>query len=308
MEFSERIHDTYNRYQLYLDDGNEPIHLPYSQPYHYQGLIHASALFDCPLRAFKERSKAQAVLPELLKRNNPTLMHRMLQGTRMAEPFQEAFHWDHNHYSMVHSEETVVDKLLSLQGRMDLMVEDHNFVKHVVEFKHRLPQWKTPFPQPRIGDVFQLLAYMLMTSADEGHLVIINTPQYRDFFDPLKGFEVWNLVWNNEYQGYLLISEHGEQWNHPQNEYEFINQNILREEVERQLSYMQEDAPTTPPIRLGEEGDWQCMSVRRKPKNGVSGSLHAMCPYFCHSDNPKPDYEYIPGENGFYVLMGENEW
>lgn len=309
MDFAKEFRDVISQYYLYLDDGNEPIHLPHFEAVHYFNLVHASNLFSCPLKAVKERMKATPVFPELAKRNNPTLMHRMLQGVRMAEPFQEAFLWNKDNYNTVLVENSVVDKVLNLQGRIDLFIEDHEGKKHIVEFKHRLPQWKTPFPQPKLGDIFQGLAYKLMTNADYIHIVIINTPQYRDYFDPLKGYEIWSLDQDVYFpEGYILNSEHGYAWNYPQNTGEFINQNILEEEVERQLSYMRVNKPTEPPIRLGSNESWQCVSKQRIAKNGQSGLLHSQCAYFCHSDNPKLVMEYTIGDDGFFELTGENEW
>lgn len=280
MQFSERLRKQYYDYLLYLDDGGE--RMSFTEDHNYtEGLVHASSLMDCPLKAAAERSGRTPVFEHLTKRANVSLMHRMQLGVRSAEAFQESILFGARYGDWVGAVERVLQHpTLPLQGRYDGFVRTPK-QSHAIEVKHRLPTYKDKFPQPRIGDVFQLLAYMDMIGHNcAGHLVILNTPAYRDFTDPMSMMEIWDLVPVSG--GYSLVSEHGYSWAHPLNTPEHINRETLVGEVMYQMQYL--NGETKPPIDL-MDGDhaWQCRSIRKYPKNGAPGIIDAACAYWCHS-------------------------
>src|SRR5690606_35365005 len=86
----------YWEYLVYLDEGGEPISFK-EERVHFDHLVHASDILSCPHLKYSERSGAKPVLPHLLKRNNVTMLHRMQQGVRMAQVWQEAFVWYARH-------------------------------------------------------------------------------------------------------------------------------------------------------------------------------------------------------------------
>lgn len=303
MEFSTEFRKMIYNYYLWLDDGNSaPVFKQQRQ--HIDGMIHCSNLMDCPLKAAKEFAKAQPVFPQLSKRNNPTLLQRMNQGNMCAQPFQEALLWakDQNILKETQIESFVKSEELKLQGQMDGFVTELDGTTHIIEFKHRLPTWKDKFPQPRMGDVFQLLAYLTMTNSEQGHLVIINTPQYAEFFNPLKGFEIWTLYQDQENkEGFILQNEQLDAWYHPFNHGAYINRDTLMKEVERQLEYI--NGKEIPPIDLNSEDRWQCLKINKYQKGNNIGEFHVQCPYFCHTENPSENMSYILDDDGNFVIL-----
>lgn len=299
------IRRTVDGYLNYLDEGGERIILPRTERIHYPGLVHASNLMDCPLRARKERNKEEPYLPELMKRNNPTLLLRMLQGERIAEILQEAFVWNTQEDIYGIScipEYSVVSQSLKLQGRLDIFVEEtfNKYISSVIEIKHRLPTWKDKTPMPRAGDIAQLFAYKLMTNAEEAHLIIVNTPAYKEFNDPTRGYFIWTLYEDAEVPGdYILQDENFDVF------YDFpgvaINQEFLEKEIQRQLRYL--NGVNTPPIDLGSNEAWQCKSNVKLAKDGNIGVIEVKCPFWCHSNNPSPLMDYYYDDQGVFQLV-----
>lgn len=286
MASSEILRQNYIDYLLYLDDGGERFKVE-EERVHYEGLIHASALMDCPLKAASERSGEVEVFPQFGKKANPSIMHRMQLGVRSAEAFQESLLYK-NSLDMTWSagcEKTVFSDDWKLQGRYDALVHEYKGrpdldTYTVIEIKHRMPTWKDKMPMPRLGDVFQMLAYMVMLEA-EGKLVILNTPAFKDFYNPSAMMEIWTL--KPQDQGYVLVSEHGYNWQDPHNDATFINIETLKQEIQRQLRYL--NGEKTPPIDLMDrDNSWQCCSIKRYPKDGGKGIMMPSCAHWCHSD------------------------
>src|SRR5690606_18396826 len=132
------------------------------------------------------------------------------------------------------------------------------------------------FPQPKLSDCFQMLAYMLMSGAQQAYLVVVNTPQYKDYTDPDAMCEIWSL--EREEQGYILLSEHNYYWQHERNNPETINEENLRREVQRHQSYMTGNG-NVPPIALNSEDAWLCRSIVRKPTENSPGTMTPKCAY-----------------------------
>lgn len=291
MPFASVLRQNYVDYLLHLDHGGERFRFEEKREEH-PGLVHCSALMDCPLKASKERSQTEAVFPEFLKQNNPSVLHRMQLGVRSAEAFQESLIYRNSIDMTWHGEceVSVASQGLMIQGRCDGIIKEWNGFDdplHIIEIKHRLATYKDKFPQPRMGDVFQMLAYKEIMQADEANLIILNTPAYKDFNDPNAMMEIWALVEDGE--GYKLVSEHGYDWQHPQNNGTFINVREMREEITRQLTYL--DGETTPPIDLVDrEHSWQCASVKLYPKESRPGVLIPVCPYWCHSSREQAEH------------------
>lgn len=305
---TQQIRSIITNYLLYLDDGGERIRLSQTERIHYPGFVHASNLLDCPLKSRKERNNEQAVFPELLKQNNPTLLLRMLEGERIAEIIQEAFSMaSHLPLEYFVSEYSVYSNELFLQGRIDITYFQDDIVNTIIEIKHRLPTWKNKVPEPRMGDVFQMLAYKMMTGAEEAHLIIVDTPAYRDFNDPTKGYSIWTLYQDAEYpEGcYILQDENLEPWWDSFNHGGYINETNLKAEVNRQLAYL--NGKNDIPIDLDSNEAWQCKSNVKLAKDGV-GIIEARCPYWCHSNPSSLQMEYYYDEQGMFQLVKGDEF
>lgn len=317
--FDTKFRQVVREYLVHLTNGGDRYIIGREQrPVSEKMYVSASSLMDCPLRAAKEKLKEQAIIEGLLKENSPTLLLRMQQGTMVAEIFQEAFLWwnkfKRDDLRTVFIERTLESQELHFRGRMDMecyfdMLEIGKSKTHIVEFKHRLPTYKDKFPQPRMSDVFQLLAYKVLRGSTKeldvpGHLCIINTPQYAEFQDEYKGFELWELsrLSLDSFQGYALFNEEGQLWNHPMNTPQYINIMALEQEIERQMMYLEGVRET--PIQLGDDEAWQCRKVIAKPSGGKSGRFKPMCAHYCHDDGQASvEYGYTVNNDGSWSVV-----
>lgn len=289
-KFAAKFREIVDAYLLHLNKGGEPAHLEWKPRRHLEGLVHASSLFDCPLKEALSRRNIPYTVPEAANEHRPTALMRMLQGNKIAEIFQEALEHAANKGVIweCENETFIEDYELGIQGQIDsYIMPSSELSTDVIEYKHRLPNYKDKFPQPRLGDVFQLFAYTasyagLTQFGDRGHLVIINTPMWAEYNDPFKAYEVWDLV--PEGQGYVLVSEHGHLWNDEYNTPDFINEETLKKEIARHLQYIQNPEYLVSPIDLADDSQaWQCRRVLYKPKGNAPGSMLPNCPFWCHS-------------------------
>lgn len=287
-EFAAKFREIVDAYLLHLNKGGEPAQLERKPRRHLKGLVHASSLFDCPLKEALSRRNIPYTVPEAANEYRPTALMRMLQGNKCAEPFQEALDWyvseeweKQNFQYSVMNEVYAESSDLRLQGQIDSWFQWQDVGHGVIEYKHRLPNYKDKFPQPKLGDVFQLFAYRLMEGSYFSNLVIINTPAWAEYDDPFKAYEIWDLV--PEGQGYVLVSEHDYLWNDEHNTPDFINEETLKNEIERHLKYIKSSEYLVPPIDLADDSNaWQCRRTLYKPKGAAAGSMLPNCPYFCH--------------------------
>lgn len=288
-EFATKFREIVDAYLKHLNKGGEPVQLDWKPRRHLEGLVHASDLFDSPLKAAQSRRNIPYVVPEAANEHRPTALLRMLQGNKIAEIFQEALKWyvdgqweQQNFEYAIMNEVYSADHDLKLQGQIDSWFQWQNREYGIIEYKHRLPNYKDKFPQPRLGDVFQLFAYRLMEKAYFSNLIIINTPMWAEYDDPFKAYEMWDLV--PEGQGYVLVSEHGHLWNDEHNTPDFINEETLKKEIARHLQYIQNPEYLVPPIDLADDSQaWQCRRILYKPKGNAPGSMLPNCPFWCHS-------------------------
>jgi hypothetical protein len=292
-------------YIKYLINGGRSVRLPHYNRNHEIGLVHASDLMDCPLKAARGRQNMQPILPELAVENSPTMAFRMLQGERTAELIQEAFwYWSSEPIeTSVYPEYSVADKDWQLQGRCDLFIV-YQGKRIVIEIKHRMPSWKQTTPLPRIGDVFQLLAYHKMLKADQSFLLLADTPLYKDFHNAKKGFELFTLTPEDE--GYIMVGERNE-WADSFNIPSYINETTLKQEVQRQLKYI--NGYSVPPIDLSNQDEaWQCKSNTQLAHGGI-GKIAVKCPYFCHTEPElvRPNMDYTVDDAGNWNFIQE-EW
>ena len=310
-DFASVFRSIVDGYLIHLQNGGDPVQLEHKPRRHLEGLVHCSALFDCPLKESLSRRNVPAKFPSLLNVNRPTALMRMLQGNKIGEIMQEALQWHANEdwarmerheipihtFSVLNEEYTSSDEW-KLQGQMDSWVYWQGAGHGVVEYKHRLPNFKDKFPQPRLGDVFQLLAYVVIEEAYFNQLTIINTPAWADYGDPYKAYESWSLVKRDS--GYVLVSEHGHEWANERNTPDFINEETLRKEIERHLQYMQNPQELPPPVNLANnEEAWQCRQVLRYPKGDGYGVMAPNCAFWCHSETVPDEglkYQVIDGE------------
>lgn len=308
-EFAPLFRDIITGYLQFLQEGGDPVHLEPKPRRHLDGgYVHCSALFDCPKYESEARRNVPAKFPHLLNVNQPTALLRMLQGNKVAEIFQESLVWkaEQGHIS-AWVEDYFLNEPLRLQGQIDAwMSAPERIGFDVIEFKHRLPGWKDKgIAQPRLGDVFQLFAYMHDNNPqgtnprmDNGHLVIVDTPAWKNYLDPEAGYEVWSLVPHGE--GYQLVSERGYTWDHPFNNGDFINDETLKGEIQRHLNYM-ENTELPPPVNLADPAEaWRCRDVKYYPKNGNPGVMTPRCAYWCHT-------EEVPEEGLKYLVNGNDE-
>lgn len=304
-DFASVFRSIVDGYLIHLQNGGDPVQLEHKPRRHLEGLVHCSALFDCPLKESLSRRNVPAKFPSLLNVNRPTALMRMLQGNKVGEIMQEAMIWgSRQRRDMITWVEKFVDdeEDLHVQGQMDICIAWNGGSSFdIVELKHRLPNFKDKFPQPKLGDVFQLLAYMYANTTDfpdNGYLCIINTPAWADYGDPYKAYEVWTLEPKGD--GYVLVSEHGHEWANERNTPDFINEETLRKEIEHHLKYMQNPQELPPPVNLANsEEAWQCRQVLRYPKGDGYGVMAPNCAYWCHTEMVPDEglkYQVIDGE------------
>lgn len=175
---------------------NRPAH---SSPH----TIRPSSLGNCPLKAAYEKN---GVAPS--NKEPRWNFHIWDGGKRMAEHLQEAMIWaaatnedspaveteaalyyehsEANQYAMMNA-------VPALLGMADAILTDRSSgAKAVVEFKYSEGMIKKSRPQPRLGNVLQLMAYMVATDAEIGYLVMVSKWRwdvYTLFPDPYRDDE-----------------------------------------------------------------------------------------------------------------------
>lgn len=273
------------------------------------GYIHASNMFDCPRKAAEEQGDtvSRATYPELLKDNLPTMLMRMEQGNRIAEIIQEAIFDEYNNFEACVPEYFLISEELKMMGTADLIIWQEEY--NIVELKHRV---KTRYgnPEPRIGDIFQLLAYKKMFLEESGleatlTLGIIDTPAWAEFWDEKNLIHLWFL--EPQDNGYVLVNDEGLPWNNYLNDPNFINDATFYSEVERQHLYLMavEDGRTdiTPPFPLHADEAWQCRRIKTKAKDNTLGTFEVICPFYCHDDLVGPTRTYSIEEDGTWKIQ-----
>ena len=302
-EFQDKARTIINDYITSIING-EPRSSRISRAKRVQtkGYIHASNMMDCPAKAAIEQGSQSNYLryDHLLKQNNPSMCFRMEEGNREAEIIQEAF--DNGSTLLSYPEWYIESKTLKMMGTMDMWVIDRS-ESYIIEIKHRVKtRWGEP--GPRIGDIFQMLAYQVMLEESgikniSCNLFIISTPAWADFWNPKAYLQMWSLVPQDG--GYIVINDEDQPWGDQFNDPSFINLDTLYQEIDLQHQYLEmveAHKEIDPPIQLHQDKAWQCRTVTRKATDSTLGTFKPICPYYCHDASEDLARIYRVGEDG----------
>jgi hypothetical protein len=283
-------------------------------PKNSEGMVHASALGYCPLKRASERFD----LPVKREMSDAELLssyHLMEQGTRDAEPFQEAMVWKFGDLLLkrgadatepfkglaaitkpnmsaqngAKAEYSVQTNEYKVRGRIDVLVQIDGEL-NIFELKRRDTPAKADMPEPKLSDFYQLFSYRMITGVKKNHIITLN----RYFFN------IWTLMPKDD--GFIFVNEIGEPWDSPFNSPLWMNEETWKREVEHQHAYTF-GGKTDDPMP-DNNTDWQCGGWLRgeRPKyykKEWQGKLHRpeffvpKCAYWCHSDNPTEPVEYM---------------
>lgn len=263
MKLYEDIRSAYKEYLIYIQE-NPRVRLPehIHDPAMSVGKVHASALGRCP--------KATALKRKVKVDMDLSTLHLMQQGIRDAEPLQEAMYW---YYPIEAQVEYSVEREY-FRGRIDILYGDH-----VIEIKRRDGYMKNP-PQPKLTDVYQLIAYRYMTGFPSINLCLMT--RFDLFF--------WQLV--EDGNGFKLINEHGEEWKNGYNNSSYLNYSVIVYEGQRHLQYLNEERSDDPMpnflnIPAGSECfHWESAARPKKYKTSHNGEterdapIRPHCPFF----------------------------
>lgn len=295
------IRQVYRDYLEYLANGGDRIRIPEHKHVDPETpVVYSSSLMRCPLLAAKKRNKDPEVLPQSPAKRLAAL-HIMQQGTRSAEPIQEAMLW----HSLSGDEPKMkVDVELSLsslagklRGRVDLVITIDNHI-HLIEIKQKSDNYQTP----RMPDIFQALSYSYMWKPEDitAHVMTVRRVSAKDHDG---AFNLWTL--KPDEHGFIVVGEDGGMWNHPVNNPEFINYTTMWVEIERHRKYLAGELNGPPIVDfINTEGFWCASWVGNKPKKYkklYKGKeerqeyMHPTCTHFCHFATDEL------GEEGFLV-------
>lgn len=307
MPFSPAYHvvyGAYSEYLRYLEMGADRVKLPEHKhdPANSVGKVHASALGSCPLKNALRRQRAPQTNPPSHAERTSTL-HLMQQGTRDAEPIQEALVWKYGEISKrwkatpsktrkghlptdrsgAAVEVSVEHENFKVRGRIDATVRPSaNAPQFIFEIKRRDATGGKGDPQPKLSDVWQLMTYGAATGIHNLNLVIINRYVMK----------VWTLYPVRD--GFVLKDEKGERWANPLNSPEHLNYEKLEQEIALQLTYLngKTDCPMPDFLNDDRNGGWYCfhwvdgvkpMVYARETKGKMEklGYITPRCEYFC---------------------------
>lgn len=267
MQLYADIRKGYHEYLIYVQK-NSRIQLPehIHDPQQSIGKVHASALGRCPLASAKKRQ--QEVQMDL------STLHLMQQGMRDAEPLQEAMLWYDPRTQVEFSVERGV-----FRGRIDILYNGH-----VIEIKRRDGYMKNP-PQPKLTDVYQMLAYHYITGITSIHLCLMT--RFDLFF--------WRL--EPRENGFVLLDEQGNEWKNAANKPSYLNFGVLHFEAKRHMEYLEgrtdDPMPNFLEIPAGAECfHWESAERPKKYKTTYNGETERRanivphCPFWCHCKVP----------------------
>ncbi len=259
--------------------------------------VWASSLGTCPLRNFKERSKAEPVLPYLAEKSLADLL-RMEQGTRYAQVIQEAMVWKFKINDTFRPEPLVEDRVLVetsleseellLKGRADLIYRTGSEV-HVIEIKK--PMFLQELATPYDTYVYQALAYKFILEdlypalTIHAHILIANT----------NGFNLWTLSDEREEgEGFNTITYWDVLNEDGVSAGTFADSEVISE-LSIQQSYLFDGITSIPrPDFANDPQYWLCArwAGKERPKKykdtykGQTERREKMvcaCPHWCHS-------------------------
>ncbi len=294
----ETIMDAYDEYMTHLNAGGKKprVFTPRHHPNKSLDIINASELGRCPLATAKEKRGDPMVVPPT-RYSKISLKHLLLQGTRDAEPLQEALLWKWGRARVTKNvligegvalEARVGDKELGTKGRADAVL-NWNGETHVVEIKRRDAQRGTSTPMPKDSDVYQVLSYAHIMDLPYKHIHILILNRYF--------FKLWTLGWDPNQMVYALTDEDGVVW------YSGLGLDSFEEAINVHRKYRAEKLTTPPMIDMfAADFGWYCYRWvdGEKPKKYKAlykgqeeriGFIEARCPYWCWGGNPK---EHIP--------------
>lgn len=249
------IRSIYLNYLRHLSQGGKRPALP---PYvHREGgtdKISASSLGRCPLAEAYKRNRNQEKTNPMTDGEEMSSLHLMQQGTRDAEPLQEAFVWSGGQV------EVPVESDL-LRGRVDALIE-YEEEHHVVELKRRDSK-DGGHPKPKMSDILQCLAYSSMLGVPMVNVHIVTLNRY--------GINVWNfepVSSEGVFVGFLVVNEDGKYWTSPLNNPEKINEKALTEEVMKHRDYLMGVQTACPMVDfLNHPEGWLCYHDLQEPKH-----------------------------------------
>jgi len=279
--------------------------------------VWASSLGTCPLRNFKERSKAEPVLPELAVKGLGDLL-RMEQGTRYAEVIQEAMVWKFgqlNRLDWLCDPQVMSMKAVGIEialedeyvkGRADLIYRTGSDV-HVIEIKK--PLYLKDDSTPYNTYLYQALAYKFILEGlypqlnIHAHILIATTT----------GFNLWSLVLDQV----AYVGEIGEEriWGIEDELLRvngLIGENEWVSELAHQQHYLLDNGHFDPmPDFANDPQSWLCArwqgKARPKQYKGIykgeterREKMTITCPWFCHAPiESLPGKEFEVQESGY---------
>lgn len=264
-EFYSEFRQNYDEYLDYLQE-NPPIQLPYMphDPKLSVGKVHASSLGRCPLASAASRISRP--------KWDFSTKHLMEQGKRDAAPIQEAQYW------RGHSVEVSVEKE-TLRGRLDVLFGN----KYAVELKRRDGNfYKKMPPQPKLTDVYQIIAYKWIAPYLDVHLCTFT--RFDLFFWELK--EIGG--------GFVLLDEEGNEWKSSFNRPSYLNYAVVMALTKENLQYQTGERTDDPMPNFLNTSDgvecfhWENEERPKKYKTAYQGELERFanivphCPVWCH--------------------------
>lgn len=272
MDLYDEIREIYKEYLIYLQK-NPRVILPehIHDPSQSIGKVHASALGRCPLASAKKREGVEPASMESM-----STLHLMQQGVRDAEPLQEALYWKYP--DLVQIEFSVEREML--RGRLDIL-----YGTNVIEIKRRDGYMRNP-PQPKLTDVYQMIAYSYMTGFKNINLCLMTR----------FNLNFWKLI--EEGNGFKLVDEEGNDWKNGYNNPGYLSYSVLLYEANRHMDYLNGEKSEDPmPNFLNIPGGAECFhwENNERPKqyktsyNGESqrtANIIPHCPFWCHGGTP----------------------